>query len=236
MGKNGKIESTIKKPIRRELLIKSMLILLIIGVLTSVLSYFFVSSALYKRYDSQLNNVLTYVDSMADADDLRECLESGVTSEKYNEYQQFLNGFIDKFNLMYLYIVIPEDDVMVNLISATSDAERAEGAEDMPLLEQSDAYSAQELARYRAYWDSDDVGYFKEASDWGTYYTACKPMRDSNGETVALICADVSVELLEKNLNDIFLYYLLWILLEIIVIGAITLIWIRKRITDPITA
>ena len=60
-----------------------------------------------------------------------------------------MNGFIADFDIDYLYIVIPKEDRMVNVISATSPEEIAAGESDMALLEETTAYSEKDLARFR---------------------------------------------------------------------------------------
>lgn len=228
--------SSVKRPIKRVLLIGGSALLLSLCVLLSVSSYLVFSSTLYAECDSKLDNVITYVENNTDADDLGRCVQTGKASAKYNELQRFLNGIVDDFELDYLYIVIPGEDVMINACSATSAAEFAAGETDMPLLEESDAYSPEMLERFRSYWDTDKINYFEEWSDYGGYYTGCKALRDSKGETVALICADIAIDALHKSVNDYLLGSVLLIVVVFGLFGAISYIWVRRNVTDPLFA
>ena len=225
-----------KSSIQTTLVISSLACILVLCLLLSASFYFPLSIALRERYQDKLMDVLTYVEHQADADDLRACVESGVPSESYARFQAFLNEFIDDFELTYLYIVIPrpEEGLMINVISATSAAEFAAGETDMPLLEKLDAYPRSELESYFSYWDAEEIGYFEESSDYGTYYTACKPLRDSNGETVALICADIPSSEMHRTIGGYVRQCVAVTLLCGLVFAFFLIRWLRRNVTKPV--
>ena len=226
----------VKRPIRRDILRASLLFALVLCILLGVLSYFVFSGNHYRQYKQHLSEVITLVEHHIDADDLRDCMERGQPSEKYDVLQEFLNGAVDDLGLTYLYIVVPEETIMVNAISATSAAEFAAGEDNMPILETSDAYSREELARYRAFWDSEDIGFFEESSEWGTYYTAVKPLRDSSGRTVALICADEDISEVRWGLWSTVLFTVGLVIAAFVVFLILMRFWLRKRVTGPLMA
>ncbi len=225
-----------KNSIQTTLVIGSLACILVLCLLLSAAFYFPFSTALRERYQDKLTDVLTYVERQADADDLRACVESGVPSESYARFQTFLNEFIDDFELTYLYFVIPrpEEGLMINVISATSAAEFAAGETDMPLLEKLDAYPRSELERYRSYWDEEEIGYFEESSDYGTYYTACKPLRASDGETVALICADIPSSEVHRTIGGYVRQCVAITLLCGLAFAFFLLRWLRRNVTKPV--
>ena len=191
--------TTSKKPIHRSLILGSALFISFLCFFLSVQSYLTFSKSLYKRYDDRLDNILNYVHTQLDADDLYNCVQNKETSEKYNQLQQLLNGMVDEFELFYLYIVFPKDSLMYNVISATSAAERARGETDMPLLETSDAYPLQELQKFEKVMQQSEIAFFEEDSEWGAAYTACKSLANSEGKHFSLICADIPIEELHKR-------------------------------------
>ena len=245
-GENTHCKPIVKKPIQRSLLLSGISFMLLLSAFLAFFSYRVFSKALYDDYDSRLLSVVTLIEHSVDADDLAQCLadnkglpeEERVTSVKYDQFQQFLNTVIDDFGLDYIYLVIPdpENALMHNAISATSAAEREAGETDMPIWDQSDAYSAEELERYNAFWNADTINYFEESSDWGVYYTACKPLRDSQGETVALICVDLSSEYLHHELNTLLIYSILSAVIMIGLFAFIIIVWFRKKVTTPLLA
>ena len=225
-----------RHPIQRTLILGIIAFVLALCILLSLLSYKLFSAALYNRYQYQLENILTYVEHNIDADDLKSCLLTGEPSETYKREQQFLNGMVDDMGLAYLYIVIPERELMYNAISATSAEEFAAGATDMAILEPTDAYTPESLARYRSFWDTQGVSFFEEDSDWGFFYTGILPLRDSQGETVALACADVPIADLHARINTYLILNTLLILGISALFGVAMLLWMRRSVTKPILA
>lgn len=225
-----------KKTLRKSLLTAGIISIILVSFVFTAASFFMFSRSMYSRYDAQLTNIVTYVEHHIDADDLNKCYETGERSEKYNELQKFLNSTVDDLGLIYLYIVVPEPDngIMINVISATNAEEIAAGEEDMPLRETTDAYTVKELRRFRSAWDEDGISFFKEVSDYGYYYTACKPLKTSDGVTFSLICADISIDHLRGLQITYFVFSALIMLLIAIAFAFIISLWMRKNITQPI--
>ena len=145
----------ISRPIQRSILIGCAVFAVLLCIALSIPSSMVISSALYERYDADLRHALNSVEAQIDEDDLYNCYVTDTVSQKYKDLQAFLNEYVDLYELEYLYCVIPEveNNVMRNVISATSAAERAEGAEDMPLNDISDAYDPDTLRRFEQLWD-----------------------------------------------------------------------------------
>ncbi len=230
--------SLVKRPIQRSLLLSSIAFMLLLSVMLAFFSYRVFSKALYEDYDSRLTSAITYIEHNADADDLEQCLKTGTSSEKRDRMQLFLNIIVDDLGLEYIYIVIPDPikGVMINVISATSAAEREAGEEDMLILEETDAYTAAELSRFSSFWGTDGVNFFEETSDYGSFYTGCKALKNSSGETIALICVDLKSSDLHKELNDLVIYSILSAVAVIGLFGLIIIIWLRKKVTNPLLA
>ena len=225
-----------------------VVVLLVLGLLIVTTAHVVVRRILYTQYNDRLAQAVNYVQHNTDADDLQACLASGESSAKRDALQTFVNTMIDDFELSYIYLVVPgadllpgaaadaRADLMINVVSATNAAERAAGEEDMPLLEGSDAYSVKELQRYRDCWDATNIVYFEETSDYGAYYTACKPLRASDGRTVALLCIDVSSAELHRELTLVTCLTGVLLALVVCLIGIVLLYILRKKAIEPIVA
>ena len=231
-----------RKSIQRSLLSGVAAFIALLCLLLSIQSYLMVSRALYARYDEQLEHVLLYVEKHLLADDLRRCIRTGQTSAHYGSVQRLLNGLVDDFGLTYLYICIPVDDgqgTMVNVVSSTSAAERAAGEEDYPLLyEMSDAFTPEELAPYLDAWNRPgEITYFETGSDrWGRAYIGCKPLLASDGETVALLGADIAIDVLHRQVSAYVFYNMTLILAIGFLFGLLSFMWLRKDVTGPVVA
>lgn len=227
--------SVVKRPMQRVLIIGCMAFVLVLSGALSFLSYRTFSSWYYGRYKSELAHVIRNVRDAVDIDDLQECVRTGVPSQKFNELQQFLNGYIDDFELAYLYISYPEDGNMVSVCSATSDAERAAGEEDWPLLYvEVGGYTPEALMSYEAAWNHSGISYFEDYSEWGDCYTACLPLFGSDGGRVALLCADVFIDELHEALQS-YLFISTAITMGMgLLFGVLLVVWLRRNVTTPV--
>ncbi len=248
-GVDAYCKPIVRKPIQRSLLLSGISIMLLLSAFLAAFSYRVFSKSLYDDYDSRLLSVVTFIEHSIDADDLENCLSINIerkdqpekemiTSEKYDQFQQLLNTIIDDFGMDYIYIVIPDPENvrMLNAISATSAAEREAGDDDLMIWEASDAYSAEELKRFASFWNAESINYFEESSEWGVYYTACQPLRTSQGETIALTCVDLSSENLHHELDTLLIYSILSAVIMIGLFAFIIIVWFRKKVTTPLLA
>ena len=231
-----------KKSIHRSLLSGVAAFISLSCFLLSIQSYLMVSRALYARYEEQLSNALAFLEHNIDANDMQRCVQTGVATEKHGEAQRLVNVMADDFGLTYIYLCIPMDDglgTMFNVVSSTSAVERAAGEEDLPLLySTSDAYTAEELLPYLAAWrNPGEVTFFETGSSrWGNAYIACKPLIASDGETVALMCADIAIDELHALVRSYVFYNVLLIITIGVLFGLLSFMWLRKDVTGPVVA
>ena len=224
----------ITKPIHKGIMILSIISFVVIALLVLFLSYTLASTVLHKRNKDSLSRIITYVEEKVDADDLYNCKQSGVKSEQYQKLQSFLNDLVDNFDIEYLYIVDPTPGVMTNVISATSKEEFAAGETNMEIGETTDAYSKEQINRFKSYWSKTDINYFEETSDYGTYFTACKALKNSSGVTFALICVDEDVSTVNKSILTAVIFITLATVLGLGIFGLVVLTYIRKNVTLPL--
>lgn len=228
MGKN-------KRPILRSLLIGCSIFVVLMCSAFSAQTYLTFSSWYYKQYNETLAHVISGLEHTIDVDDLQKCVHTQTPSPKFDELQAFFNEYIDDYGLAYLYVCIPRaDGVMVSVCSATSAAERAAGEEDWPLLYEDNSYTPESIQPYLDAWDASSITYFETHSDWGLCYTACKPLTASDGEIVALLCADLFTKSMHTSINE---YVICNVLLSCslgIIFGALLLLWLHRDVTSPI--
>ena len=225
---------TLKRPIKRTMLILSVAFLFVVTLLSTYASYASVSRIVKNENSDRLTDIISIVENNIDVDDLAECTATGVKSEKYVALQQYLNTFIDQVDLMYLYIVIPTEDGLINVISATSQEERDAGMEDYELLYLEEGYSKSELKRYRDCYQKQGVNCFEEKSDYGTYFTGAKILVDSNGQKFAMLCADIDIKALNGTITQMMIVIGLSVFFSVIIFSVIIAILIRKNVTGPI--
>ncbi len=228
-------------PINQSVLIGGICFALVLSLLLAFQTRRSFSGALYDQYKTRLHNVVDAVEYCADADDLRGCIENAAPSPKYDELQRLLNHFVDDFELAYLYVILPQalpdgSARILSVVSSTSAAERAAGdTEDWPILyDYSDGFTRQELQPYLDAWNVDGISFFEGTSDYGLCLTGCKPLHASDGETVALICADYFVDDMQMTVWDYVLHDVLLIVGVCVLFGALLMLWLHQTVIKPI--
>lgn len=230
---------TYKRPMERSLLLSSAVFVVLMCVVLSAQTYITFSSWFYEQYNENLAHTIVHLEHFIDVDDLQECVRTKTPSPKFDELQAFVNGYVDDYDLAYLYLIIPRaDGVMVSVCSATSAEERAAGEEDWPLLyENKDYYTPESIKPYLDAWNSDntsEITYFESDSDWGWCYTACKMLVASDGEKVALLCADLYTDTMHQEINAYVLRNALVSSGIAITFVVLLLLWLRRDVTLPI--
>lgn len=90
-----------KSPINRSILIGCGALIIVLSLLLSLETRAAFTNALYDQYETRLRDVVTAVERSADADDLQECIRTGVSSPKRDELQKMINVLMDDFGSGY---------------------------------------------------------------------------------------------------------------------------------------
>lgn len=229
-----------KRPLRRSLLLSCSIFVVLMCPVLAVQTYMSFSAWAYEQYNKSLTHVITDLEHSIDVDDLQECIRTKTQSPKFDELQARVNRYIDDHELAYLYVSIPRPDgVMVSVCSATSEAEREAGdTEDWPILyEMVDDYTEESIQPYVRAWESADtssITFFETDSEWGGCYTACKPLVASDGEKVALLCADLFTDSMHKEITDYALRSVVLSCTIGVAFVALLLLWLHRDVTQPI--
>ncbi|MBQ8031596.1 MAG: GGDEF domain-containing protein [Butyrivibrio sp.] len=187
-----------------------------------------------------MTDIIEYVESHMDIEDLSNCVDTGVESEKYAELMDFMDGIMDDFDIHFLYIVRPisadTPTVMKNILSADTHVGRQTDPDGLTLNYMiEDGYEPQYLKLYMEAMNSDEITFFKDFSDWGYDYTGVKPLINAKGEKFALLCVDIEVSDLRSTIRE----YMIVNVVLIIILGLLFILffiaWANRNITEPIT-
>lgn len=237
LSKNEHYKS--KKPLKRSIFLFVLAFFTLLCFVLNILTYRSFNYSLYESYNKRMNDVLEYVYSHTDIEDLSTCVLTGEESPKYYELVSFMDSIMEDFDIHYLYIVVPyfngDDYGMMNVISADT----AEGRENDPdgyylgyILR--DVYELSELERYQSYLDKDNISYFKNFSTWGYDYTAMMPLINKKGEHFAALCVDIEVDDVEKSIKTYTSICVLLIVFSGALFFMMFLLWMNRNITEPI--
>lgn len=228
-----------QKPLKKSIFIFTSMFILLLCLVLSGLAHFEFANALYRSYDRRMMDIINYVKSHIDIEDLSECVETGVESEKFKEMGAFMDSIMEDFDIHYLYIVTPlvEEDRhgMINVFSADTAYGRATDPDGYYLgYILYDVYEEKDLQVYKAALERDEMSHFKNFTTWGYDYTMAYPLINSKGEHFALLCVDIEVEDLQMLIST----YTIVTVALIFLLGALFIIlfmiWMNSNITGPI--
>ena len=228
------------KPLRQSIFIGSMAFILLLCIFLNILTFRSFRKSLYKSYEERITDILVYVHSHIDLDDLSNCVDNLEESPKYNELMHLMDDVVEQFNIHYLYIVTPlnnnETDNMLIVLSATTEYEREYHIDEDIVLGYicHDDYSAEMAQAHLDALNKDDISFLEDRSSWGVDYTGILPLIDSSGKHFAILCVDIDI----AELHDALQAYITENIIIITTLGIIFMFllqfWLEKNVISPI--
>ena len=230
-----------RKPLNRSITIGCILFIIALCVLLSFANLRMYKKYVYVDYQSYIADILDYTLSGIDGDDLKACIETGEESGQYRETLLFMDRLMDHFeDIHYFYAVLPLNTEETGNVMSVFSAERyydryidTEGNLYLGWVSD-DEFDAATAAQFFDIMRGDGIVYFEEATEWGVDYTGAVPIRDGQGNSVAVLAVDIDISFI----NAMILQYAAVNILVISLAGAvficIFLFWSRRNITKPI--
>ena len=230
-----------RNPLARTMTFFCVLFAMIFALCMGTMSFFVYEQDMLNRYHAYTEDLLNYVARSIDGDDLLECMKTGVKSEKYNALQKLTNDLKETHNVQFLYIIQPisenPPDNMMDVLAAYTQAGKEAGTDGLTDLGNytGDFYPPEVARFYLARMDHDPkVSFFPNDTEFGNIYTAIRPIFDSKGDPIAVLCADVLIDEIDAGR---YRYIGMSILVALIAGAILSLImsrWLRKRVANPI--
>ena len=127
-----------KKTLRKNITFRFILFVAVLCICLSVANYVGYRNALYQRYEDYITDVLLYAASNIDVDDMEECMETGVKSEKYQATQELFDNIKDTHKIDFIYVIITRNtestDNIQNVIAGMSTYEKTYVPENRVIL------------------------------------------------------------------------------------------------------
>ncbi len=228
-----------KRPLKRSIFLCCFAFIVLLCLILSILTYRTYTRSLYHAYENRMTDIIDYVMSHIDIDDLDECVKTEVESEKFVELVAFMDGIMEDFDIHFLYIVCPvsvDPPLMKNIISADTAYGREFEPDGYYLgYIASEDYEPIEIQNYVDAMKSDDIVFFKNFSVWGYDYTGLKTLKNRDGEVFAALCVDIEVYELEKAIQTYTVINVALIVVLGLVFISLFLLWLTKNVTTPIT-
>ncbi len=207
----------------------------------SFTTYQFYTKTMYGRYEKQLTSIIDYIEAHIDHDDMAICADTFVESEKYREFQEFFDDFIDHYtDVHYLYLMKvadASDPIGVYEICAANSSYEKEFEPELVLHlgdGEEDWFEEDMKELFRGILASKEDVFFEDKSMWGTDYTLARPVANSKGEYYGLLCADISIDVIAHTIYRYINISIVLIAVSGLVFYLLLLRWMRRNVTLPI--
>ena len=227
--------------LQKSLIRISVIIVIFISLSVGSLCFDIYRRDMINRYQNYAGDAINFLSSCIDVDDLEQCMRTGVKSDKYNELQTLANDLKETHDLFFIYIIEPlradPPDNMMDVLAAYTLYEKTYEADELTDLGNytGDAYPRDVALEYLKRMDTDTtVTYFRNDTDFGKIYTAIRPLINSKGEPIAVICGDILIDDIYKAAYT----YALATFIVALIAGLLLVLalnrWYNKRIVRPI--
>ena len=230
-----------KSYLNQNITIACIVFLIFLSVLLSIDNLTLHRDYVYSDYKNYIANILNYVYDQIDVEDLKQCIDTKEESEKYRQTLLFMDNIIDHFDdVHYLYVIKPlntqETENTMSVLSAERYYDRYVDTEGNLYLGwiSDDEFDSKTAAQMMDIMNGNDIVFFTEETEWGTDYTGAMPIRDSQGNGIAVLAVDIDFSFIRGTI----IKYALVNFLAIASFGALFIVlfimWSRKNITKPI--
>ncbi|WP_051524575.1 PP2C family protein-serine/threonine phosphatase [Pseudobutyrivibrio sp. MD2005] len=231
-----------RKSIKRVLFTGTTVLVLVVSLLMGAFGLFSYVNTVLNKDKAYLRDILQLTMQYIDGDDLENCIETKQKSEKYEYAQNFLDKVKENYDdIEYIYIIKPLNandtnnimDVMAGITAEEKEEDFEFYSVELGKLNE-DGYSAEVAGQYLKGMDADDITYFSNHTEFGYDYTGMVPIRNSNGESVALLAIDISMNEIAKVLMTYAIGTL--VLIVLISLQAVNMVnkWLKNRVIDPV--
>lgn len=234
-------KNAVKMPLGRSIALGCIIFIITLCLVLGVSTHISYKYSLYQRYESYIIDILNYVDSHIDDDDLLNCILTTERSPKYDALEKFMDGIKEDFSIHYLYIVKPLNknptENVMSVVSAENFHDRYEDTEGNLYLGwiSEDEFEPAAVEKFFEIMEKREPVFFEEKTEWGFDYTGAMALYDSRNNSYALLAVDIDITVLKKQLkNQAFSTAAVIIILGLIFM-VIFLLWSRINVIRPIT-
>lgn len=192
------------------------------------------------RYQDYISGIIKMAELEVNADDLRNCIDSGQKSEDYEMTQEFLDKVRNSYDIEYIYMLVPlkkdgRDNMKYVMCGVRKDEINDSDNKtlgDLSGTEYDETVSQYYLNAMQS--KSDEIVYYKNRTEFGYMYTGLKALTDSEGKAIAVLAVDISI----NQMRTEYYHYLKIVIVSSLLLTVIFLFvlkkWMTERIVKPI--
>ncbi len=237
-------ENRYRNPLSRHILIGCLVFIILLCFIMGIISYVIFNRTMMSHYKGHLTDIINLTISRIDIDDLEQCIETGVASEKYWVLEEFLDDARQQFHVEYIALVTPVRtergyDVMAVGSGLLPDERAGVNHKDMEIPKLGDmigAFYPPEFIPiiYDDLLNRTTIKFSSSHTEFGRTYDGAIPVRNKDGKGILLLTTGMTL----RNIDTMLHSYLLLILLCALVLSAVfitfMLMWLQKRVIIPL--
>ncbi|MBQ6504181.1 MAG: diguanylate cyclase [Flexilinea sp.] len=228
-------------PLSRSITIACLVFFVLLTAVMAYGTYRIYKNTMYARYREEMVSIVNYIESFIDHDDMSQCAETYIPSEKHAEIQALFDNFVDYYNdVHYLYIVRatdPDDPAKLRSVcSANSSYEKEYEPDNLVYIGDGgeDWYPEKTVQTIRDIQAGSEDVFFDDPSEWGNDYSLGRPLVDSAGKHYGVLCVDVSIDELQHMITRYTRVTVVVIMAMGILFIVLLLVWMRGYVIDPL--
>ena len=234
----------VKKKLSSRIVLYCSVLAAALCIVLGSLGYYIYYTKSMNSYEMYIDSMLNIVDAMIDADDMRECILKGETSPAYEQTQRLINDVKTNTMVEFIYIIAPKDPEniydVVYVCNAFTEQERIETPEDLVEIGepvQEDAFTEEMLEVFNeTMYRSKEVSFIANNAGFGNMLTGTKPVVDSQGNIICLICVDFSMQEVYNTLYNYIFGIVIGTVVTALAALAVIIGRIKQTVVRPIEA
>ena len=230
-----------KKKLSRKMTAICGVFVLVLSATLGLLGVYTYRENVTKRYEQYAKTIIRIADSYIDIEDMIQCIETEDKSEIYERTQIQLNNIKSCSNVEYLYVIQPlstaETDNAMYVWNAVTREELEAYQEINSLGDLSGEGFTDKMAEVfmtAMNGENEVVFYANNTADFGYMLTGMYPLQGVDGQTIALVCVDISMNQISQDI----LQYILFVLCGTLLVGTVFLFvllrLVNKNVVSPV--
>lgn len=210
--------------IQTRLMISFISLIIVLLSMADVVLYYQDKNATMAELKEKVCYLANSASLLVDGDLLMRVESSNdMTSDEYIEIRDKMRNFQELTNVTYIYTLSKAGDNQTKFIVDADSEEPAALGDAYDLLDgMTDAFDGTTASNKEPYED-----------EWGTFLSGYAPIKDSNGNVVAIMSVDISAEIIAQK-QYIFLRNILIQLIITVTLFILMTLFICKRIINPV--
>ena len=217
-----------KQSISRRFLIGLIIFTIALTTCMSVVIALFFVRRTQEKYEYIGTSVTETIAARIDGDKIAYYLETDQPDDYYDDVLDQINTINDTFGCLYTYVAIPTEENMLYIWSNGFSGEETIGF-TTPF-----SPGGEDWVKGKMTGEEEEILRYVKDPDFGYIASAAAPIKDSNGETVAMVLSDFSVNEIRQTVTQVVVNIFLYLVIMMTIFIVIYFRYISDKLVIPI--